>query len=261
MQFNYFEILSGDPIPIRGVGHIRSPMLSELKPTTGIGFTKYNIYLNLLSWTKEQVIRFDEISKITGADKLSKADKLNVFDIISLIEQTRDIYRDLLSFFIIEEVDWNTEKRCFETYTEQGDERIVVGSITRDNFEDVRIDILQMNYVGLDKQSQPAHHSNNKAKELWERAQAFIAEQAQIKAEAGRQEDHPELSLGNIISKVCTIHPSYNHTNIYDLTVFQLYDTYFQISYMRSVDLGERVFCNHGGKKFKFEDWMKPIQK
>ena len=78
-------------------------------------------------------------------------------------------------------------------------------------------------------------------------------------SETEDREDKPEFHLANIISKLCAVHPSYNLLNIYDLTVFQLYDAFFQYGYMRSTSLSEQIFSNHGGNSFKFENWLKPI--
>ena len=94
-----------------------------------------------------------------------------------------------------------------------------------------------------------------------EKAEREAKERAKQQAEAEVKEDKPEYHLGNIISKICAIHPSYNLLNIYGLTVFQLYDSFFQLGYMRSTDLSEKIFSNHGGDSFKFENWLQPILK
>ena len=62
MKFSYEDLISGDSIPVEGVGHIRSPLLHELKPTHGIGMWTYNLYLNILSWEKEDLIKFMKMS-------------------------------------------------------------------------------------------------------------------------------------------------------------------------------------------------------
>ena len=62
MKFAYEDLISGDSIPVDGVGHIRSPLLRELKPTQGIGTWTYGLYLNLLVWEKDDLIKFMKIS-------------------------------------------------------------------------------------------------------------------------------------------------------------------------------------------------------
>ena len=69
------------------------------------------------------------------------------------------------------------------------------------------------------------------------------------------------MELGNIISKLCAANSGYTLLNIYDLTIFQLYDQFFQYGYLRAMDLNERAFSVHGGKEFNFEKWLEPILK
>lgn len=258
MRIEYFDMLSGEPVLVRGVGHIRSPQLGELRPSSGIGYKTYNWYLSLMSWDKSQLLRYDALMQYRGVEKLEH-ERITMFDAVTLIQQTRELYRGALSFFMSENITWDSSSRKYIVHTagEGETEPQVVGEINRNNFDDLRNLILQMNFIGLDKDGAPVKHSSEKSKELWERAQGYLAEQTK----RADNETHPEYRLSNIISKICAVHPSYNLLNIYDLTIFQLYDAFFQVGYMRSADLSEQVFCNHGGDKFKFEDWLKPILK
>ena len=255
MRFDYFDMLSGEPCYLHGVGHLRSPLLNELRPKSGIGYRAYNLYLNILSWDKEHLLKYDQLMQFKGASKLNR-DVFTVFDVATLLGQTRELCRVVLSFFMVEDLVWDEKRRCYLTVNPENQQEIV-GEINRDNFEEVRRLMLQFNFVGLDKDETPVVHSTDKSKELWEKAQNFLKEQAETEV----KEDKPEYHLSNIISKICAIHHSYNLLNIYGLTVFQLYDSFFQIGYMRSADLSEKIFSNHGGETFRFEDWLKPILK
>ena len=255
MRFDYFDMLSGEPIYLRGVGHLRSPLLYELRPSSGIGYRAYNFYLNILSWDKEHLLKYDQLMQYRGASKLNR-EILNVFDVATLLSQTRELCRGVLSFFMVEDLVWDETGRRYLAINPANTHEIV-GEINRDNFEEVRKLMLQFNFVGLDKDDVPVSHTTDKSKELWEKTQGFLKEQAATEA----KEDKPEYHLSNIISKICAIHPSYNLLNVYGLTVFQLYDSFFQLGYMRSADLSEQIFSTHGGEKFKFEDWLKPILK
>lgn len=256
MRFEYFDMLCGDPLYLEGVGHLRSPKLKEICPNSHVGYKMYNLYLSFLSWDKEHLLKYDEFMKFRGASKLRK-DALNVFDAVTLLKQTRELCRTVLSFFIVEEPFWDETKRRFLLLSREEEIPKVVGAVNRDNFEDVRRLILHLNYIGLDKDEAPVSHSDEATKNLWERAQQHLKEQAKLYT----PKDRPEYHLSNIISKLCAAHPSYNLLNVYDLTIFQLYDAFFQLGFIRSSDLNERIFSNHGGKKFKFEDWLKPIFK
>lgn len=255
MHFDYFDMLSGEPIYVNGVGHLRSPRLCELRPQTGITYRAYNLYLNFLSWDKEQLLKYDQLMQFRGATRLDR-ECFNTFDVAMLLPYTRELYRGVLSFFMAEDLLWDDVHRKFLVVASD-DSAGQIGEINRENFDEIRNWMLQLNFIGLDKDDAPLEHSTDAAKNLWEKSQNFLKEQAKSSV----NEDKPEYHLSNIISKVCAIHPSYNMLNIYDLTIFQLYDVFFQLGYMRSADLSERIFSTHGGEKFRFEDWLKPILK
>lgn len=256
MRFEYFDMLSGEPILFENVGRLKSPQLRNLCPNSGIGYSVYSFYLAVLSWDKEALLKYARLVKLRGADKLQR-EEVNFFDAIIALRQTRELCREVLSFFIVEQVEWDEKKRCFNVYANIDEQKVHVGQITRLNFEEVRKAILQLNFIGLDADEVPVKHSSEASKKLWERTQKYLEEQSK----ASPKGEKPEYHISNIISKLCAAHPSYNLLNIYDLTVFQLYDAFFQFGYMRSSNLSERIFSNHGGKKFNFEDWLKPILK
>ena len=243
MYFDYFDMLSGEPLWLEGVGHIKSPLLRDICPSSGIGYKQYNLYLNFLSWEKKHLLKYDKLMQYRGASKLDR-EQFEVFDIATLLKQTRELYRGVLSFFIVENIVWDEANRRFAVCVNgEDDKQIVIGEINRDNFDHVRKIILQSNFIGLDKDEAPIQHSSERSKELWERAQKYLEEQAKT----NDKDSKPEYHISNIVSKLCAAHPSYNLLNIFNLTIFQLYDSFFQFGYLRSSDLNERIFSNHGG--------------
>lgn len=92
MKFSYADLISGDSIPVNGVGHFKSPKLWQLMPTKGIGTWVYNFYLNILSWDKEDVLKF--ISGIGMSTKaLETRGELTTFDIIVLVGNLKELLR------------------------------------------------------------------------------------------------------------------------------------------------------------------------
>ena len=251
MKFTYGDLISGDAIFVEGIGHIRSPFLYELKPSKGIGTWNYNLYISLLAWDKDKVVNFLRISTGKKLKKLDGNTTLEIFDVLTLIDTSRELLQNAMAFFMEENVTWNSEQRKFITLSKaDGTE---VGFIDRNNFEEVRDMMLQMNYINLGDSAKPLKHSTDKAKELWEKAQAYL------KQESKKEAKDKTMELGNIISKLSVASPSYNLLNIYNLTVFQLYDQFFQCGYLRAIGLNERAFTIHGGNKFNMKDWLKPI--
>lgn len=256
MYFDYFEALSGEPIRVDGVGHLRSPLVKDLYPLSGIGQEAYHFYLAFLSWDKDAIVKYDKLAGLRGAEKIASTKALSAFDAVTLLKPTRELCGEILSFFMLEDLVWDDGNRKYVAFLTDDDGQHVSGEVNRSNFEEVRNMMLQLNYLNLDKDTKEAHYTSDKAKELWERAQGFLKIE-----QDDEKEDRPEYRLGNIISKLCSINPAYTYNNVKDLTIFQLYDAFFQASYMRSIALNERIFSNHGGDKFNYSDWLKPITK
>lgn len=252
MKFTYEDLISGDAIPVAGIGHFRSPYLYELNPTKGIGFWLYDLYLNVLSWDKDSFLKF--VRTVTQKKlKALENEKLDLFDAITLVEYSRELLQKAMAFFVSEEISWDANKRQFVLHS--GDSGCEVGYITRDNFEEVRDMMLQLNYVNLGNNAKPIKHSSQHSKELWELAQQKLKENAK------KSKPDKNLQMGNIISKLCATSCGYTLLNIQNLTIFQLYDQFFQYGYLRAMELNERAFTIHGGEKFDMQDWLKPVFK
>lgn len=251
MKFSYEDLISGDSINIEGVGHIRSPKLFELKPTQGIGTWMYGLYLNMLSWEKEDVLKFMKFSSGKKLNALMKDNALGVFDTITIIESSRKLLQDAMAFFMEENLQWDDKERRFNTFNKETKD--LIGSIDRNNYDFVREIMLQVNYISVDNQSKHPNFSSDKSKKLWEEAQKHLRESAK------QQPADKRMQLGNIISKLSCVGVGYTLLNIYDLTVFQLYDQFFQYGYLRAMDVNDMAFCNHGGKNFDIQAWLKPI--
>lgn len=252
MTFDYFEALSGEPLLISGVGYIRSPKVKDLFPKSGIGHLAYDLYISFLLWDKKGMLEYAKLSGYKKTDKF-KGNNIGVYDVVSLVKETTALGCVVLDFFITGNVRWDDKTMTF--VVDNHANGLPNGVINKSNFEAVRAAILQLNFIGLDKivsVNKPKFQDEN-AKRAWERAQEFLKKQSKpSKSDDGRD-------IGNIVSKLSAIHPTYNIFNIRNLTVFQLYDAYFQASYMRGVNLSEMIFSNHGGEKFKFDDWERPV--
>lgn len=257
MRLEYIDLLSGDSIPIENIGHVRSPKLYEVvKPTIGIGSYKYALYLNLFVWDKEQFLKHAKQTTLTGLKAFDKANKLECFDYMTLLKPVRELLGEAISFFMDEVNVWSDKDRGYITIN-KNNERI--GLIDRNNFKDLASTILQLNYVKLDKKATPNKESTKLAQNRWDEVQKFLEKQQSTKQTKTKEET--EYSIANIISKLCCLHNSYNLLNIFDLTIFQLYDQFSQVSYLRVSDMNDRIFSIHGGEKYKPDEWLKPINK
>lgn len=258
MIFQYIDMLSGMPIPLEGVGHVKSPLVKDVT-SNGIGSKRYRLYLQVLNWTKIEILEAFEGKTKINIDALISSDKVCVFDLIGALPMVRSIFLEVFSFFMEENVRWSNEgKKFLVTQLNDKQEPITIGEIDNSNFEMVRVAMLEVNFIFSNKSVKPATYVGDKAKELWETAQKKIAK---LNAEKPEEAQDSTYELGNIISKLCILQPNYNLFNVYNLTIFQLYDQFIQAKSIKMSDLGNTIFAIHGGEKYDPESWMKPIIK
>lgn len=247
MIFSYFDALSGCPLLVDLVGHVRSPKLKELYPS-GIGYRTYNMYLHLLSMKREEMLKYADA--IGYRDEAEKSN--NLFEFAIQVKDVRDLLCEIFSFFLLENVAWFEDFQGYLVFEEVDGVNKNVGFIQSENYENLRLYILQMNYRELD-QDTPLTFASPEAREKWEKAMAFVDRGAPNEMDVKR------MDIGNMVSKLCSLGNGYTLLNISDLTVFQLYDQFSQAGYLRSSNLSESVFSNHGGDKFNFADWLNPV--
>lgn len=252
MKLEYADLLSGESIYVENIGNVQSPKLKKIKPKSGIGWDKYALYLNLFAWNKEQLLESVKKLPIRGIRVLEKIpDKFETFDIMILIPQIKKLLAEAMAFFIIDTILWDEKTFAFNVLDKNNNP---TGRIDRDNFKDLCEIVLKLNYVGVSKDNMKIKDDSSKtAMSRWEKAQEFLDKQKKSNPE------DEEFSLGNIISKLCVVHPSYNLFNVYELTIFQLYDQFFQYCHLHTTDLNERIFSIHGGSNFKGNEWLKNI--
>ena len=246
MTATYEDLLSGDYILMSGVGHFRSPLLKEMRPS-GIGWPMYNTYVYIIKSNRDELM-------VLSSDSQSSD---SLYTTIINNDQLREFYRAALDFFMLETVLYDPENRKFITIeaTPQDDESVdikLIGEINGENLDDVRELILCLNYISPKKTDINMKFASKAAEEAWLQIQKY-----QKNNEKKPDDTH---SIGNFISKLCAIHPSYNYFNVYELTIFQFYDAFFQSAYMKSFSFSEAIVSNHGSDSFDFNDWMKPVQ-
>ncbi len=251
MKFSYADLISGDDLYFPNIGHIRQPRLSDLQPTHGIGIERYHLYLNVVAWEKDDIVQILRTTLNKRLRALDNDSKLNEFDLLMLLSgELHDMALESLSFFIIEHLIWDEQSRKILVLDDSNN---AIGEINRENFKSLREAILQVNYIDIGKSAQPTKYTSKKAEEAWNRVQNYLKE------ESKRDNKDKRMELGNLISKLCMASPSYNLLNVYQLTIFQFYDQFFQCGYIRAMNLQSDIYSTYGGKDFDLDGWMKPL--
>ena len=130
MKFSYEDLISGDAIFVKGIGHFRSPLLKELKPSGSIGAWMYQLYLNILSWDKKSCLDFMKIMTKRKLTKLEENEKVTTFDVMTILDEPRELLQNAMAFFMCETLTWDKISRAF--ITTSTDKNETIGSINRE---------------------------------------------------------------------------------------------------------------------------------
>lgn len=230
MKIDYFTMLSPEPISL-SIGTIRHPTLRSISKLTFNKFTKYQLYLKMTAkdfckYYSEQ----DDKSLLSGlAD--DEIDKISLYDILLLKDDVRQMYLEIFNYFFIERVIFvegiflilNKDKYS-EIVLDELEKKDLHGIINADTFLDV-IDLLQQ--VCCIKSKDPLEEvkpvfKNKKAERLYEK----MLKANQEKQKKKNIDDLKSFSLPNIISSVASKSFGLNIINIWDATLFQIYDQF-----------------------------------
>lgn len=223
----------------------------------------YQYYLNVLIMDSKQL--FSMMNKSDVYDAMTDEERLliNVYDILIDNDDFADLIKTSLNFFIKEDVVFSREYRAFEVkgnvFVKEGDEMVekyaTIGVIDKENFSDVVDVICQRNNIKNKEVTDPSKVKNKKALAILQK----IKKGAEKMAKVTNADENMEL--GNIISAVANRSQSLNIVNIWDLTIFQLWDSFARLTNNNAYDINAASVSAWGDKdkKFDFNGWFKKL--
>lgn len=220
MKLDYFTLISPYPMALN-IGNIKSPTLRDVY---NISYSTYRSYLNNISITSEIYYKTIESDKYDWYMALESDKRPNIFDIIVSNDNISAMISRSLGFFFVENVVFDQDYKVFVVYGENKDENgntIPIGVIGRNNYEEVCDIILQLNGIAKAIEEQKPKFKNKLAEKIYYKTQSL--------REKNANQTDKNIEIGNIISAVCAFHNSINYTNVWDLTVFQLYDQFHRL--------------------------------
>lgn len=248
MKLSYFELLSPDPIQIQKVGGIISP---KLKDISKIGINTYQYYLTILLMDLKTY--FTMIQQEEQFQLLSDEDKaqMNVFDLLTMDDKSAELLQNVLNFFIEEDVIWSSQNHAFLIHNDEN----VIGIITKEIYPQICDLICQRNCIKSNQEEDLSKVKSKKALEIMKKLQKGKAE----KAKATKTDKNMEL--GNIISAVANKSQSLNIINIWELTVYQVWDCFSRLSNNSIYDIQSMSVAAWGNKDNYFDAtaWFKRI--
>jgi hypothetical protein len=248
ITLSYGDLLSPYPLNIVGFGNIRKPTLRDIFGKD-CGYQTYQSYIYYYVLSPKEF--FDaaygdgKYNSLTNDQKNS----LNIFDL-----QTQDNYRDgflqSISFFIDGEIKWDEKRKCFLVNPDFSNEKLLCdGVICKENFDAFSNLISQISNISA-RDSEIPVFKNERARKIWEAAQHGK------KAREKNSSKDKTFSIPNVISKLSIYSNSYNLTNIWRLTVFQLYNQFSEIIAKSQNEIGSMNYSVWGGK-FDSASWYK----
>lgn len=250
MKLDYLTLLGSEPVYIKDIGSVKSPTLRDVRK---LGFENYNMYMAILNFDKKQFIKVFNLKDQTIIDK-------EYFDIVFDSQEFREMFYNIFSFFMCEKVYVDIADKCYVLYVEnpkpknKNDKQLIVGIIRKDNFEIVKDIILQFNYCNNDD-IRPTKPAGKHTAELLEKSKKYKEKFAEQNKEADK-----DISLPNIISKVATYSNSINFLNIWDLTIFQIFDMFATLSNKQITDMCNMSYSVWGGNH-DIPKWYKSTYK
>lgn len=222
LKLNYFDLLSPDPIYIQNVGGILSPTLRQI---SSIGIQMYRNYLSFLLMDSK------------------------LFEMLISNEDLAGMLETVFNFFIKENVTYSPQSNCFLV---SGDST-PTGFITKEIFPQICDLICQRNYIKSNRREDLSQIKNKKALDIMKKLQKGR------KSAAKQSKEDKNMELGNILSAVANKSQSLNILNIWDLTVFQVWDCFARLSSNSIYEIQSMSVAAWGNKDNTFDAsaWFK----
>lgn len=241
------DLLSGRDIYYDNLCVIRPPHLKDI--AFEVGYTNYLSYVNVISLDTERCIKNMGVEEKYNQMSEEQQESCTAFNLLILHQSTRELLRKALSFFIPMRVVFDPRTAAFLVY----DEEKLVCQITNDNYMNIRYGIMQTLCLSNEAEP-PAKFKDSATKKLWEKMMKGRKERK------AAQRTDVNMTIENMVGAVSAYSNTYNLTNIWDLTIYQLFDQFYRINGQVQLKAYIQKWAAWGTKDFDFTAWYKDIQ-
>lgn len=249
MKLSYANLLSPYPLKLN-IGSVKKP---KLKDIAEMSFERFNEYQVLL--------RFQSALNTASEDNGQKT--ADAFEIIVQTKSFQEEYVEMFNFFFEERVvfhdsffillDKKFKEAEIHDLESEFDVQDIKGIISEKNFGDLTEVIAQICGMEYEGEEEAPKFKNKLAEKLYKKMEKARKKNAVFNKE------NKNFSIPNIISAVASKHPSLNFANIWDITIYQLIDTFQRLQMNAAYEINARSVSIWGDKKKKFDDsiWFK----
>ncbi|MDY4495001.1 MAG: hypothetical protein SPE24_09045 [Erysipelotrichaceae bacterium] len=258
MKFDYGTQLSPYPI-VLSIGTLIKPKLQRV---ADLSFDKFNYYEVLIKMSPETFY-----TKIKGGEGLEywnslseeEQDNLTLYDVVINDKQLTDTFVEIFNFFFEEKVIFREGYFVLLNKSIDGDSDItskedIRGVISKNIFPQVLNVIQQVCCINDNEENiDDMKFKNALARKLYEKMQKAAKKQKEEK------KGNVDFTLPNIISSVSNKHPTISPTSVWELTIFQLLDSFnrMQINSMFDIDSTRVSVWGDEKKTFNAALWYK----
>lgn len=235
---NKLKLLSGEPFYLENIGNIKPLTLREI---TRIGYSKYIEHLNLFLLSKENFIKEEFMEDVN----------ISFFNImLAFSDEHFDKYITdaVKTFFGIEVV---IIKSNLMIVAKDPDLHFCIHS---DNFDDIRQIIKWQN--GLDgetSEKDDLKFKNDRAKQILDKLK-----KSQAEIQKQKKKENNDLDFADILSAIASKSFSLNKLNVFELTVYQMYDEFRRLDLIDNYHLSTKAMMA-GAKNINLKHWTSKI--
>jgi hypothetical protein len=231
------KLLSGEPIKVNNVGEIKPLTLRQISK---IGYETYLEHLNIFAISKKDLIKEEHLDEV----------EIPFFNLLLAFadNEFKLFLEDAFSTFL------GTSVRVVqENLMIIADNPKDKMAITSDNFDDLRQVIHWQNGIGGESSDDNIKFKNDRAKRTLEKLR-----KAQAEVQKQKKKENDDLDFADIISAIASKSFSLNKLNVWDLTVYQMYDEFRRLDLIDSYEVGTRAMIA-GAKNVQLKHWTNKI--
>ena len=253
MKLDYSILISPYPLKLEKIGQIKSLTLEEIF-SPSVTYPVYNSYLSFLLLTPETYYEEIAKSKLSWYNSLSsdQRNEITTFDLICNDVSLQMTFTKIFNLFFVEDVSWDNINQVFIVRTKDSDGKVVtIGVIHKNIFYELCDIILQR--CAINRKNTDVDISTVKSKKV---------KKILDKLKKGRKNIKPSkrnksVEIPNLISAIAVKSKSINYTNIWKITVYQLYDQFKREQEDVFLDVLKTSVAAYGNKdkRFKGNEW------
>lgn len=229
-------MIGGMPIELNSGIKVYQPRLSAIRD---IGYTTYNSYVSLFMMSTQTLL--DTLGIPANPELL----QMNPIRLILMLPGLSNTLIDALSFFLDNTI---VQDENGELISEDG------SIIQQEALYDIRSAIAKICCIESEESDEPVH-GNAKAMAIYQKIQ-----EGRKKKQHTKKKNTHDMEIDNLISAVSARSATYNLLNIWDLTVWQLYDQFARMNINDQYDIWAQKWAAWGQDDYDFSVWYKNSQ-